>query len=101
MKLKVIQRVEEEHTRATKMDRFKVQRNLDPLLHPMERGREYSRALNAVKLERLFSKPFIGALDGHVDSVLCIAASPDHPKHLSSGAADGEVSKSFPAATVR
>lgn len=49
------------------------------------------RALNAVKLEKVFAKPFLGSLDGHRDGVSSIAK---HPKRLSlliSGAFDGEV----------
>lgn len=49
------------------------------------------RALNAVKLEKVFAKPFIGNLDGHRDGVSCIGK---HPKQLSvliSGAFDGEI----------
>lgn len=49
------------------------------------------KALNAVKLERVFAKPFVGNLDGHKDGVSCITK---HPKRLSvllSGAYDGEV----------
>lgn len=66
-------------------------RNYDPALHPFEAAREYTRALNAVKLEKVFAKPFMGNLDGHRDSVSCVAK---HPKRLSSiisGAFDGEV----------
>jgi WD repeat and SOF domain-containing protein 1 len=45
-------------------------RNLDPALHPFERAREYTRALNATKLERMFAAPFIDQLGkGHVDGV--------------------------------
>jgi hypothetical protein len=33
--------------------------------HPFEAEREYTRALNSVKLEKVFAKPFLGALDGH------------------------------------
>ena len=66
-------------------------RNTDPQQHPFEAAREYTRALNATKLERVFAKPFVGALDGHADGVNCLAK---HPKQLScilSGACDGEV----------
>src|ERR1700760_2202595 len=43
-------------------------RNLDPALHPFERAREYTRALNATKLERMFAAPFVGDFGkGHVD----------------------------------
>lgn len=60
-------------------------------MHPFEAAREYTRALNAVKLDKVFAKPFIGSLDGHRDGVSCIN---QHPKRLSlliSGAFDGEV----------
>ena len=48
-----------------------------PELHPFEAEREYQRALNAVKLERVFAKPFLGSLDGHRDGLTCLAK---HPK---------------------
>ncbi|CAH1994538.1 unnamed protein product [Acanthoscelides obtectus] len=91
MKVKVISRNPDEYLRETKHDIHKVQRNFDPALHPFEAAREYTRALNAVKLEKVFAKPFIGSLDGHRDGVSCIAK---HPKKLSiliSGAFDGEI----------
>lgn len=72
-----------------------VPRNYDPVLHPFEVPREYVRAMNATKLERLFAKPFLSSLDGHRDGVNCMAK---HPKSLStvlSGACDGEVSCSY------
>ena len=48
-----------------------------PELHPFEAEREYQRALNAVKLERTFAKPFVGSLDGHRDSLTHLSK---HPK---------------------
>lgn len=72
-----------------------VPRNYDPALHPFEVPREYVRALNATKLERVFAKPFLNSLDGHRDGINCMAK---HPKSLStvlSGACDGEVSCSY------
>lgn len=68
-----------------------VPRNYDPALHPFQQCREYVRALNATKLERVFAKPFICSLDGHHDGVYCMVK---HPKRLSmvlSGSYDGEV----------
>uniref|UniRef100_A0A672S4P7 Ddb1 and cul4 associated factor 13 n=1 Tax=Sinocyclocheilus grahami TaxID=75366 RepID=A0A672S4P7_SINGR len=59
-----------------------------PTLHPFEVPREYTRALNATKLERVFAKPFVASLDGHRDGIT------KHAKSLStiiSGACDGEV----------
>ncbi|XP_050312511.1 DDB1- and CUL4-associated factor 13 [Anthonomus grandis grandis] len=91
MKVKVISRSADHFMRETKNDVHKVFRNFDPSLHPFEAAREYTRALNAVKLEKVFAKPFLGSLDGHRDSISCIAK---HPKRLStiiSGAFDGEV----------
>merc|ERR1712000_269596 len=52
-------------------------RNLDPSHHPFERAREYTRALNAVKMERMFAAPFVGQLGGgHVDGVYSMAKDP-------------------------
>ena len=68
-----------------------MQRNLDPALHPFERAREYTRALNATKLDRLFAKPFVAALDGHMDGVYCMAKHPTHLTSILSGSGDGEI----------
>ena len=65
-----------EQTRARTSDMYKVQRNPDPKLHPFERAREYTRALNATKMDKMFAKPFIGALDGHADAPWCMATNP-------------------------
>ncbi|KXS13772.1 WD40 repeat-like protein [Gonapodya prolifera JEL478] len=91
MKVKTISRLESDYTRERSNDIFKVQRNRDPTLHPFERAREYTRALNAVKLERLFAKPFVRALEGHQDGVYCLARHPSRITTLVSGSADGEV----------
>ena len=68
-----------------------VSRNYDPSLHPFESVREYTRALNAIKLERVFAKPFIGNLGGHKDAVSCLCKHPLQLSTLLSGAFDGEV----------
>lgn len=68
-----------------------VPRNYDPALHPFEAAREYTRALNAVKLERVFAKPFIGCLEGHKDGVSTLCKHPGVLSVLYSGAFDGEV----------
>lgn len=52
---------------------------------------QYVRAVRAVKLERMFAKPFVGALSGHTDSVSCSAVSHKSLVSFVSGAADGEV----------
>lgn len=66
-------------------------RNYDPALHPFEAPREYVRALNSVKLERVFAKPFVCNLDGHRDGVSCLAKHPSRLSLVASGAYDGEV----------
>jgi DDB1- and CUL4-associated factor 13 len=37
--------------------------------HPFSRAREYQRALNATKLNKIFAKPFLGTLEGHSDGI--------------------------------
>ncbi len=67
-------------------------RNLDPTLHPFAQSREYTRALNAVKLERMFAAPFVGQLgQGHVDGVYTMAKDPGSLQRLASGSGDGVV----------
>ena len=62
-----------------------------PTEHPFEAEREYQRALNAVKLERVFAKPFLGSLDGHRDGLTCVSKHPSSLSTLCSASADGEV----------
>ena len=67
-------------------------RNLDPTQHPFERAREYTRALNAVKLERMFAAPFVGQMGtGHVDGVYSMAKDPGSLERFSSGSGDGVI----------
>lgn len=68
-----------------------VQRNFDPAVHPFEVAREYTRALNSVKLERLLAKPFMYSLDGHKDGIQCMAKHPSSLSLMFSGSYDGEV----------
>ncbi len=52
MKVKAINRSETECARERRQDLQKVHKNLDPALHPFEKAVEYTRALNAAKLDR-------------------------------------------------
>ena len=54
-------------------------------------AREYQRALNAAKIEKIFSKPFIGALDVHSDSVLTMAKNYNSMVEFVTGGVDGEI----------
>lgn len=91
MKIKALSRSLSGH-QPPGSDASKVPRNLDPALHPFERAREYQRALNAVKLERMHAQPFIGQLGrGHVDGVYSLAKDPSSLERLASGSGDGVV----------
>ena len=91
MKIKTISRSAASMTRERAGDIEKVMRNYDPSLHPFQRAREYKRAVNAAKMDRMFAKPFIGALDGHADNIFAMATSPKSLVTFLSGAADGEI----------
>ncbi|KAF8492033.1 hypothetical protein F5888DRAFT_1619439, partial [Russula emetica] len=64
-------------------------RNLDPLQHPFARARKRTRALNAAKMERMFSKPFIAALKGHADAVEVLSRRPNTITDVASASWDG------------
>ncbi|RKO96639.1 hypothetical protein CXG81DRAFT_13775 [Caulochytrium protostelioides] len=89
MKVKTISRSDMDYCRERKTDIYKVQRNLDPKLHPFEKAREYARALTSVKMDRMFAKPFLAALDGHGDGVYALAKHPTHIGSVASGDALG------------
>lgn len=85
MKVKVLCRNPQDYLRQRKSDIHKLPRNLDPALHPLEGPREYVRALNATKLERVFAKPFVGSLSGHTDGVYCLCKHRTQLSKLLSG----------------
>ncbi|CAL8357846.1 unnamed protein product [Arctogadus glacialis] len=91
MKVKVLSRNPDDYVRETKYDIQRVPRNYDPTLNPFEVPREYTRAMNATKLERVLAKPFLASLDGHRDAVNCMAKHSTSLSTLLSGACDGEV----------
>ncbi|KAI8086160.1 WD40-repeat-containing domain protein [Halteromyces radiatus] len=91
MKVKALSRSSADYVRERSQDIHKVQRNLDPTVHPFEQGREYVRALNSVKLGRLFAKPFVGALSGHIDGVYSMMKHPQKLNSIISGSGDGEI----------
>jgi len=68
-----------------------IQRNLAPHLHPFDKPREYTRALTAAKLDRMFAKPFVDALGGHQDGVYCLGKDPRRVSVVAGGGGDGEV----------
>lgn len=60
-------------------------------MHPFARPRERTRALNAAKLDRIFAKPFVDSLEGHVDAVEVMCRKPDSLSLVASGSWDGGV----------
>jgi hypothetical protein len=64
-------------------------RNLNPQMHPFARARERVRALNAAKMDRIFAKPFVDSLEGHVDAVEVIIKKPGSLTTIASGSWDG------------
>ncbi|MED6150506.1 hypothetical protein PIB30_072943, partial [Stylosanthes scabra] len=86
----VISRSVDDFTRERSQDLQRVFRNYDPL-RTQEKAVEYVHALNAVKLDKIFARPFIGAMDGHIDGVCCMAKNPTQLKWIFSGAMDGDI----------
>ncbi|KAH9928001.1 WD40 repeat-like protein [Epithele typhae] len=88
-KISVLQHAPSKHLPARPGDPTPTSRNLDPLMHPFARARERTRALNAAKMERMFAKPFVASLEGHVDAVEAIVRKPDTLDVVASGSWDG------------
>lgn len=90
MKIKTIKRSSDDYVPVKSTQESQLPRNLNPELHPFERAREYTKALNATKLERMFAKPFIGQLGyGHRDGVYVIAKNYHNLNKLATGSGDG------------
>ncbi|KAJ6466967.1 WD40 repeat-like protein [Mycena sanguinolenta] len=91
MKIQVLQHDPAVHLPQRPGDPTPTSRNLNPLLHPFARARERTRALNAAKMDRMFAKPFIASLEGHVDAVEVLAKQPGSLTTVASGSWDGGV----------
>lgn len=91
LKVRMITRKPGDFIRETKHDIHKVFKNYDQKLHPHALQREYQRALNATKLERVFAKPFIGNMSGHGDVVSNLMKHQTKLSVMASGAYDGQI----------
>lgn len=91
IKIRMITRKPGDFMRETKHDIHKVFKNYDPTLHPLSNQREYRRALNATKLERVFAKPFIGNMSGHGDVVSNLMNHQTKLSIMASGSYDGQI----------
>ena len=69
----------------------RANRSYDPQQQPMSAQVEHTRAVRAAKLDRMFAKPFIGAMAGHRDTIDALAVDPTSLTSLASGAADGTI----------
>jgi len=82
----------EEHLPTSSTATAPVKRNLDPALHPFARSREYTRAVTAAKLDRMFAKPFVASLEGHQDGIYTMVKDEAGGLgRVASGSGDGEV----------
>lgn len=92
MKVKTISRSSDTYVPARNTQESALPRNLNPALHPFERAREYTRAVTATKLDRMFAQPFVGQLgDGHRDGVYHIARNFQTTNQVASASGDGVV----------
>ncbi|KAF7303738.1 WD-REPEATS-REGION domain-containing protein [Mycena indigotica] len=91
MKIRVLQHDLASHLPQRPGDPTPMARNLNPLMHPFARARERTRALNAAKMDRMFAKPFIASLEGHVGPVEAMAKQPGELTTVASGSWDGGI----------
>lgn len=92
MKVKALSRSIASTERECSGDVRRQFRNLDATSHPMQRAREYQRAVTGAKLDRMFAKPLIGSLgDGHMDGITASAVSRRALVPFVSASADGQV----------
>ncbi|KAI0089399.1 WD40 repeat-like protein [Irpex rosettiformis] len=91
VKISVLQHAPATHLPSRPGDPTPTSRNLDPLMHPFAKARERTRALNAAKMERIFAKPFVAALEGHIDAVETMSRRPESLTVVASGSWDGGV----------
>lgn len=92
MKVKTISRSSDTYVPVRNTQESALPRNLNPALHPFERAREYTRALTATKMERMFAQPFIGQLgDGHRDGIYAIAKNFSTTNQVATGSGDGVI----------
>ena len=92
MKVKALSRSKASTTRSSIHDLRIQHKNLNPASHPQARAREYTRAVTAAKLDRMFAQPFIGELKGgHVDAITCLGICRTNLCPVVSGCVDGTI----------
>lgn len=91
LSVKTLVRRDSDYTATQRGAIVPLQRNAAPKAHPFERAREYTRALNATKLNKVFAKPLVTQLSGHSDSVCALATVRGELGKLVSGSLNGEL----------
>ncbi|KAJ3516632.1 hypothetical protein NMY22_g14160 [Coprinellus aureogranulatus] len=89
VKISVLQHNPALHVPLRPGDPTPVQRNLNPTMHPFAKARERTRALNAAKLDKIFAKPFVDSLEGHIDAVEVLTKPLESLTTVASGSWDG------------
>lgn len=84
MKIESICHSKSERRKECKGDKNEKNYSKDAVHHPMLLEREYVRALNAVKIERMFAKPFITALTHHSEGISKLTKNEDSTMFISS-----------------
>ncbi|KAM0679843.1 Protein sof1 [Glugoides intestinalis] len=84
MKIESICHSKSERRKECKGDRTEKKFSKEAVHHPMILEREYVRALNAVKIERMFAKPFITALTHHSEGINKLTKNNDSTMFISS-----------------
>ncbi|KAL0212325.1 hypothetical protein RCL1_005951 [Eukaryota sp. TZLM3-RCL] len=91
MKIKVLSRSDQKYQAPQPGAVAPILRNRDTKLHPFQLEREYVRALNATKLQKVFAKPFLAALQGHNDTICSMAIHKHKLTIAASGSCNGEL----------
>ena len=91
VKIKSICRNLLDYSRQTSTEIQKVFRNTNPKLHLFQKQREYIRAYNAIKLDKLFSKPFLYSLSEPTDCIKSLAKNHKSLTDFASGGFDGQL----------
>ncbi|KAA3671544.1 WD repeat and SOF domain-containing protein 1 [Paragonimus westermani] len=91
MKVRMLSRNPSDFRRETKDDIFKIPRNYSASEHPFSAEREYVRALNSAKLQRMMAKPFLGSLEGTTERITCISLNSETLGIAVFGTADGKI----------
>ena len=89
--IRPISRNVSDYTRSGPTDLYKKFSNLNPKIHPFDRAREYVRALNTTKLDRVFARPYLHSYDLHIDTVNSITTIPNDINNIISVDASGNI----------